>query len=99
LYELKLSLGFLFGIINILSLWWGTSRFYFLKRKNEKKNVDCLVYTKKKSRDKKYIFLFFLKKMLFLMLKKDNVLFYYEEKMTPFIGEKYKVSSFISGVI
>jgi len=27
----------------------------------------------------------------------DNiVLYYYEEKMAPFIGEKYKVNSFIS---
>jgi len=35
---LKLSLGLLFGICNILSLWWGVSITHLLeKEKNEKK--------------------------------------------------------------
>jgi len=39
-YDLKLSLGLLFGISNILGLGWGNSRTYLLEEKNEKKNVD-----------------------------------------------------------
>jgi len=40
-HALKLSLGLLFEISNILSLGWGNSRTHFSEKvKNEKKNID-----------------------------------------------------------
>jgi hypothetical protein len=52
-YGLKLSLRLLFGIMNILSLGWGTSRTYLLKSKKwKKKNVDYHGSTQKKNIEK-----------------------------------------------
>ena len=49
LYDLKLSMRLLFGIMNILNLGWGTSRNYLSKREKwKKKNVDYHGSTQKK---------------------------------------------------
>jgi len=48
MYDLKLSLGLLFGISNILSLGWDNSRTHLYKKKIE---------TRKKIKSQKYGFL------------------------------------------
>jgi hypothetical protein len=49
-HALKLSLGLLFGIRNILSLGWGNNRTHLLEKKNEK-NVDDHESTQKKGKN------------------------------------------------
>jgi len=52
-HVLKLSLGLLFGIMNILSLGWGNSRTHLSEKEKKSKNVDDNGSTQKKNRKKK----------------------------------------------
>jgi hypothetical protein len=52
-HALKLSLGLLFGISNILSLGWGNSRTHLSKNEKKWKNVDDHGSTHKKNSKRK----------------------------------------------
>jgi len=76
---LKLSLGLLFGISNILSFWWGNSKTYFVRKRKKEKNVDNhgptkKIETRKKIKSKKNGL---LKKMFLSKIKRQTVLLFY----------------------